>query len=1067
MINRYFFANFRWNMRLISNYLLKHACIQVPVFLLSFFMSLNVFCQEPALKSFDITKGLASNECYRVIQDKKGYIWVASDRGVSRYNGYTFQNFTKKDSLPDNVVINLFEDAKGRIWFIGLNKRIVYFENEAFYPLNELNSFLAKKGTNIQIHSAFIDDKDNIHLGFNVFYPYLLTYSLLKNKITAQKPIEHNSITIMANKLNNFIYSTSSWYSRNSNKIRKTYFDLLYAQIKLTIEQEGKIIFSSSIKNRTEATFVHYLALNSDSILVAINEKLFLIKGQEISKVQDFKQAILSLYKDHKNRIWALIYNNGAYVFEKPNLFNSKPKHLFEGLSLSSIIEDKEGSYWLSSLQKGVYQIPNYDIEHYPVKENDKNIKMNVVAKYNNKICTGGQSNRIYEFNNSNALTKYFDLPDKSTEVFNLLARKNTLFIAGNISYIATNLANRVYPVKIITSNNLEGSYLKYINEFKINTDTIVVAGSRYYFKINLKTPRIASSSFIPPTSIYNIYTDTSSKRIYLACINGFYYMPDVYLPCANMADKLFSSIKKHFVKYEEITGLKPHITTKNFEFYCTPDNYLAFSKVPGKLLDTRVNHIIKKDTMFILSSEERGLIFWDGKKTWNMDASNGLASNTCKKALLDGQGNIWVATNKGLSKIELQANGKFEINNLTNHEGLTSDDIYNFSIIDDEVWIPTENGVTKFSTHMWIKNNIPPPVYITGIAVDDSSYKVKTFSEIPYHHNYIKINYNGLSYKNNGDLTYEYRLTGLDTNWKKTRSTQIQFTRLAAGEYSFEVKAFKNNTLASPKTAVFSFIIYPPWYKTWWFSSISIAGITSIMYFFFWIRFKRLKAREEEKTKLVTLVTETEIKALRAQTNPHFIFNALNSISLFVLKNDSDQAQFYLMRFAQLMRDVLENSEHDVIGLGKEFSILKTYMELEVLRFGGKYKFDIIIPEDLLNAKIIIPPLLLQPIIENAIWHGLMPLEDRDGLLVLKAKKDANAVTITVEDNGIGRKRSAEIKLGKSSHKTSKGIFMTKNRIDLFNNKHTEKIKIITTDLIDTNNNPTGTKVELIIENI
>ena len=598
--------------------------------------------------------------------------------------------------------------------------------------------------------------------------------------------------------------------------------------------------------------------------------------------------------------------------------------------------------------------------------------------------------------------------------------------MVGTHSYMAsTSLKGvdlQVISLKMERGIKKPSSYLNYLDPYLINRDIILSGTSRGCVKINLNTSKDSICYVQLSSIIHNLYSDTISKRIYLATSDGLYY---------------------------------------------TPDDFHSFFKITDNLLATRINHLTKKGSLFILSSEEKGLIFWDGKRSWNINVNNGLASNVCKKALVDKQGNIWVATNKGISKIETKASGEYEVNNLTTQEGLSSDDIYNLNIIDDEIWIPTESGATKFNTTQWVKNTLPPPIYITGIAVDDSLYKVNAFAEIPYNHNYIKLNYNGLSYKSNGELLYEYRLIGLDTSLKKTKSTQVEFTRLASGEYTFEVKAIKNNTIASPKAAVFSFIIYPPWYKTWWFVLLSILSTVSIIYLFFWIRFKRLKAREEEKTKLITLVTETEIKALRAQTNPHFIFNALNSISLFVLKNDSDQAQFYLMRFAQLMRDVLENSEHDVIGLGKEFSILKTYMELEVLRFGGKYRFDISIPEDLLNAKIIIPPLLLQPIIENAIWHGLMPLEDRDGLLVLKAKKEGNMVTITVEDNGIGRKKSAEIKVGKSSHKTSKGIFMTKNRIGLFNQKHSEKIKIVTTDLVDLDNKATGTRVELLIYNL
>ena len=1048
---------------------MKQAVQIVFVFLFLFSVSLNVFCQEPSLKSYDINAGLPSNECYRVIQDKKGYIWVASDAGLSRYNGYNFQNFTKKDGLPDNVILNIFEDAKGRIWIIGLNARIAYFENEVFYPLKELNRFLENNVKNAQISAAYINDKDELHLGFNLLYPYLITYSLPKKEITVQKKIEINNLYIKVGKGNDFIYGTYGVYSTySSSEVHSGY--TTNPALYLNIEQEGKKNIFIDIKSYGRSYIVNYLKLNNDSMLISMDKQLFLIDGHKIYKTIKFNSNILHLYKDHKNRIWVLSLNEGAYVFESAGRLNGASQHLFENCSFSSIIEDKENNYWLSSLKSGLCQIPNFDILHYPIKENDKNIRMNTVTKFHQTIYSAGFSKNIYTYTKEHNLTKGFDLPQKNVEVYDMQIRKNILIMAGSPSNIAWINNNKV-NVKEIKGHKGGIIYLRYLDACITNNDNSILSGKAgSYSKINLNTAKAENWDFPAPSSINNLYTDTINKRIYYGCLDGLYYSSDshlsyyktVYPWLTNEINPFLKTISSFILSSEEMKLIfwnekKPWID----------DAYPAYSKITNKLLNTRINHITKKDNVFILSSKEKGLIFWDGKKAWNITKDDGLPSNVCKKALVDKRGNIWVATNKGISKVELKPNGTFEINNLTSHEGLTSDDIYNFSIIEDEIWIPTTSGLTKFNTNLQIKNTVPPPIYITGIAVDDSLYKVNSFAEIPYNHNYIKLNYNGLSYKSNGELMYEYRLIGLDSGWKQTKATQVEFTRLTSGEYAFEIRAIKNNHLKSSQAAVFNFVIYPPWYKTWWFIVLSISATVSIIYLFFWIRFKRLKAREEEKTKLITLVTETEIKALRAQTNPHFIFNALNSISLFVLKNDSDQAQYYLMRFAQLMRDVLENSEHDVISLGKEFSILKTYMELEVLRFGGKYTFDIIIPEELLNAHIIIPPLLLQPIIENAIWHGLMPLENRNGLLVLKAKKENHTVTITVEDNGIGRKKSAEIKAGKTSHKTSKGIFMTKNRIDLFNQKHTEKIKINTTDLFDENNNPIGTKVELLIENI
>jgi ligand-binding sensor domain-containing protein len=982
----------------------------ILVFLLSVLTHANLFSQEPSIKTYNIAKGLPSNECYRVIQDQKGYIWIASDGGLSRYNGYTFQNFTIKDGLPDNVIIHLLEDSKGRIWIIGLNSRVAYFENEAFCPAKELNFFLQQHTKKAQILSASINAADELELGFDTFYSYLITYSVIEKKIVEEKKIEPNCYYIKTAGLNNIAYGFNNGTYKGN--------------IQVILEQENakKIVINISLAHRP--IIARYLKLDENLFLLSMDNTVFMIKGQNFCELLKLNTNILSLYKDHANRIWVLSQNDGAYIFNQSTIAQEQPRHFFHDYSLSSIIEDNEYNYWISSLNEGVYQLPDFDIIHYKIKGQDRNSKMNVVAKYNSTIYTGGHSDKIYGIDKESGLVKRFDLPNKNTEVIDMLVEKKSLVIAGLSSYIIDS-STYGYNIREIRPINVDAGtlYASYLDVGRINQNDVLCGYSKVCSRIDMRTAKTTGFGLpLPPSLINNMYSDTINKRIYLACLDGLYY---------------------------------------------TPDTFHSYKKIQDNLVATRINHILKKGNLFILSTKEKGLVFWDEKKAWSISTKEGLLSNECRKAMLDKQGNIWVTTNKGISKIEMTTDGKFEINNLTANEGLLNGDVNNFNIIDNEVWIPNESGLTKFNADIPVKNTILPPIYITTIAVDDSLYTLNSFSEISYQHNYIKFNYNGLSYKSNGELLYEYRLTGLDSSWKKTKSTQVQFTRLGAGEYVFEVRAIKNNHLKSAQAATFKFIIYPPWYKTWWFLSLSILTTASVMYLFFWIRFKRLKTREEEKTRLVTLVTETEIKALRAQTNPHFIFNALNSIRLFVLKNKSDQAQFYLMRFARLMRDVLENSEHDVINLDKEFSVLETYMELELLRFGGKYKFEIDIPEDVLNANIQIPPLLLQPVIENAIWHGLMPLEDREGFLLLKASKNANRVTITVEDNGIGRKRSAEIKMGLESHKTSKGIFMTKNRIDLYNSKHAEKIRIVTTDLIDDNHNPIGTRVEIIIKNI
>lgn len=234
------------------------------------------------------------------------------------------------------------------------------------------------------------------------------------------------------------------------------------------------------------------------------------------------------------------------------------------------------------------------------------------------------------------------------------------------------------------------------------------------------------------------------------------------------------------------------------------------------------------------------------------------------------------------------------------------------------------------------------------------------------------------------------------------------------------------------------------------------------IFYLFILIRFKTLAKRAEEKYHFEIQIAESEMRVLRAQANPHFIFNALNSIRYFILKNEMNQAEFYLQRFAHLMRGVLENSKKELIGLDKEMEYLQTYIDLERVRLRNIFSYNISIPQNGMVDKIFIPTMLLQPFVENAIWHGLTTLQERPGKIDIHVESTVSHTLIIVSDNGIGRKKSVELKNGRTQLKKSFGISIVNERIHLFNKQHKEKITIQIIDLIDENNMPIGTRVEL-----
>jgi sensor histidine kinase YesM len=210
-------------------------------------------------------------------------------------------------------------------------------------------------------------------------------------------------------------------------------------------------------------------------------------------------------------------------------------------------------------------------------------------------------------------------------------------------------------------------------------------------------------------------------------------------------------------------------------------------------------------------------------------------------------------------------------------------------------------------------------------------------------------------------------------------------------------VYALNSNGQICSIPAEIKLVINAPFWKKWWFYLGLVVFVFVLTYLIYKRRIKFIKLQEQEKTEMNKKISESELKALRAQMNPHFMFNAINSIQNFVLKNDSKSAQKYLTKFARLIRSVLENSKHELVWLNKEVEALELYIELEALRSSFSFDYEIVIDDSLNAENLFIPPMIIQPYIENAILHGIIPLSERRGLLLIKFSKDGSILKCVI----------------------------------------------------------------------
>jgi len=223
---------------------------------------------------------------------------------------------------------------------------------------------------------------------------------------------------------------------------------------------------------------------------------------------------------------------------------------------------------------------------------------------------------------------------------------------------------------------------------------------------------------------------------------------------------------------------------------------------------------------------------------------------------------------------------------------------------------------------------------------------------------------------------------------------------------------------------------------------------------------FRLLKAAQRERLIADQQKSLMELKALRAQMNPHFLFNAINSVQHFILKNEPDAAQKHLNKFSKLIRKVLENSKQEAIPLNEEIEMLQLYTELEAVRFSSKFAYKFVVNQHLSPENLMVPPLIIQPFVENAIWHGLMHLKERQGSLTITFDKENDMLKCTVEDNGIGRKKSQELR--EEARHEPMGLSITHERVYLLNEVYHIAISVAVTDKTDEQGNPTGTAVTI-----
>ena len=333
----------------------------------------------------------------------------------------------------------------------------------------------------------------------------------------------------------------------------------------------------------------------------------------------------------------------------------------------------------------------------------------------------------------------------------------------------------------------------------------------------------------------------------------------------------------------------------------------------------------------------------------------------------------------------------------------------------------------------------------------------------LPYSQRFFTLGISAMDVLGVQPHSVEYELHPFNGTWVPAGpEAQAAFTNVPAGDYNFRARAVSADGRVLGELDV-PLTVLPPYWGTWWFRLAVTLLLLGILFGLFRYRMNTVRKEARLTSEFNTRLSEMELTALRAQMNPHFLFNSLNSIRHHVLNSDTEAADRYLSKFARLIRLILDHSDQSLVPLAEELQALRLYLELEAARFDDKFAFRISVDPRIGVDTVMVPPMLIQPFLENAVWHGLMQ-KDEGGSIDLRITQEGHKLTVVVEDDGIGRARAGELKSRTGGRSRSRGMSITRQRLEMIAHRHHTDSQIHVEDLVLDNGTPGGTRITLTI---
>jgi hypothetical protein len=942
----------------------------------------SLSAQDKVFKFFNLKDGLPSNNIFKIRFDQKGFLWIAHDKGISRYDGNTFKNYNNPNQ-KSNVYTDLYIGPDNTVWMTNLGLQVYFIQND---EMKLFRSFDLKYPSNT-LRIAFLS---NGNMLFNAQGGLIEINPKTKQEHTTflgtpiQGFVQNGDVVHFMNPKGNYFY---------------TYKNQKIDSIKLNGENKFPPIFYNG------------------SMLLGSYNNINQLLSYSLSQKKQLKPIDLNFNYNYSEIIdkSLILFTTGNIHKVKINGDSVSSEIINSNHSFTHYAKDKIGNEWFATLNEGLLFIPAGKLRRLGNNIEDPFLRL---IQFNNKAFCITQSNVLYK-----------------------------------IEY------NKIIKV---------GDYNKYLNGKPIimiknlQNQRLVLGNSKFlYLDSSLK-----QKDYFPELAMKDIAMD-KGENIFMATSNSVYKH-------SNNSSAIGRIVKNRtFIGLDDVIYKYPINGRYNCVGFDTLNSTFYFGGVPGFFMQKKNETIIQiKDkgepiyttiidylspNIYVGTIQSGIYVLNDGKIIRHLNASNSNIGNTIIKIKHDGD-YIWVLSEKGIHSISLKTS------NILSYSNIGSVNLRNcadFTIGGQVLYLISGQNLYAVDLNEFIKSIAPVEMYFRTIQCGEKTlYDFKNLVFKPYENSFtISIDMPAAMVL--GNVEFEYTLNNSKWFLLNKGQTDIYLNQLGPGKYKLSLR---QKGLSQVKSIEFT-IESPYWTSFWFYIFIFLgAGALAILIYKNRIKGIREKSRLEiEKFKLEKALQQNILSSIKSQMNPHFLFNALNTIQSYIYLNDKKQAINYLGKFSVLTRKILDQSNNETIALSEEHETLDLYLQLEKMRFEDTFEYKIVFENIPFKDQFRVMPMLIQPYVENAIKHGLMHKTTKRYLEIkFKHNETKNSIEVRIEDNGVGRKRANEINEKRTQKHSSFSSEANKTRLEILNKDTKNNISVIIIDKTDQFGNATGTLVQI-----